>query len=142
MLKPETNACAINTGLGYLVQHHFFNGKEEKHSSPFISAGHGISAEGDIIVGNPITNHNHTNSPANINTFKEFLETKKWVKEFIGDKEIWICQEDNQFQVEIARSDSDFSEPWTKRYPDSNGSYRSDVYLSINGNRIKELLYL
>lgn len=63
-------------------------------------------------------------------------------KEVINDKEYWICKDNNIFQIEISNREDKFSEPWTKVYPDSNGSWKTNIYLSINGTQIKQFIFI
>ena len=127
--------------VGFLIKHFFFN--KDKNSAPFIKAGKSITAGGDIIVGNKTVTHNHSaQTPNNIKTFEKHVEESSWSKEFIGNKEVWICGEDNAFQIEIDDKDEEFREKWTKVFPDSNGSGKHEVFLSINGNRIKSHIFV
>lgn len=78
----------------------------------------------------------------NIEYFKQLIKTGHWEQTFISRKEFWICEEDNLCQIEVGESENDFHEPWTKVYPDQNGSWRVPVYLKINNVAIKELTFI
>jgi len=129
---------------GFLIKHFFFN--KDKKSAPFISAGGSVSAGGDITVGNKTVHHNTINqsaqTPNNIKTFEKHVEESSWSKEFIGDKRVWICDDDNAFQIEADDNSEDFTEKWTTVFPDRNGSGKREVYLSINGTRIKSYIFV
>lgn len=77
----------------------------------------------------------------NLSHFEHLVEKSSWVKEFIGHKEIWICESDNTFQIEIGDSGGGFQEPWVEVYPDRNG-HRYPVYLKISNAIIKELTFI
>ncbi len=74
--------------------------------------------------------------------FENYIENKEWRKEFIDNKEIWICKEDNLFQIHHLNDYKDFSEPWTQCYPDSLGSGQHSVDLLYNNNFIKRFTFI
>lgn len=78
----------------------------------------------------------------NLEYFHNLIKTGTWHQEFISTKELWICEEDNLCQIEVSHDTEDFSEPWTKVYPDQNGSWKSSVYLRVNNVAIKEILFV
>ena len=130
--------------IGFFLKRKFFPDKSQK-STPSIRAGGSISAGGDITIGNETTFsaiNIKSNVPRNLQTFERFLELYNWNKEIIEGKEFWICEHDTSYQIEIGEKDSEFSEQWTKVYLDSYGSWKTCVYLSIGGNRIKQLIFV
>jgi len=132
--------------IGFFIKKIFFPGKS-KNSAPSINAGGSISAGGDITVGNKnvqnVTNIKNSESAThNLITFEEYIEEHDWNKEIIDHKEVWICAHDNAFQIEIGERLDNFSEKWTKVYPDTYGTWSQRVYLSINGTRIKQLTFV
>ena len=77
----------------------------------------------------------------NLKHFEDLVEKAQWKKEFIDHKEIWVCEKDNTFQIEIGECGGDFQESWVEVYPDRNGQ-RYPVYLKINNTTIKELAFI
>ena len=78
------------------------------------------------------------------NTLKYFeilIERSKWKKEFIGQDEAWVAEENNTFQIQSGDPGREFHEEWTKMYPDQ-GTIRYPVYLKINNTIIKELIFI
>jgi len=127
--------------VGFLIKHFFFN--KDKNSAPSIKADKSITAGGDITVGNKTVTHNHSaQTPNNIKTFEKRVEESSWSKEFIENKEVWICDDDNAFQIEVDDKSEEFTGEWTKVFPDSNGSGKHKVFLSINGTRIKSHIFV
>lgn len=130
--------------ISFFIKKIFFQDKQKK-SATFIKAGGSISAGGDITGGDK-TVHNTTtiNSETthNLKTFERYLEEYRWNKEFIEQKEVWICEYDNLYQIEIGERNDNFTEAWTKVYPASNESWQKPVYLKIGGNHIKQLLFV
>ncbi|OGE18135.1 hypothetical protein A2769_02720 [Candidatus Daviesbacteria bacterium RIFCSPHIGHO2_01_FULL_37_27] len=81
----------------------------------------------------------------NVNDLKKFeflLENASWSKEFIDDKEYWVCNEDVMFQIEMCDDYRDFTEKWTQVYPDKFGSGRRSVNLKIYGVTIKQIAFI
>lgn len=79
-----------------------------------------------------------------VNTLKYFevlLEESEWKKEVIGNKEVWVSQENNTFQIQQGDYINSFTEPWTTMYPDINAG-RYSVYLKIGDSVIKELKFI
>lgn len=120
----------------FLIEHFFFN--KNKNSAPFIKAG------GDITAGNKTVTHNHhlAQTPNNIKTFEKHIKESSWSKECISNKEVWICNNDNAFQLEIDNKSEEFTEKWTKVFSDSNRSGKHEVCLSINGSCIKSYTFV
>lgn len=73
--------------------------------------------------------------------FVYLLEKSNWKKEFVGNDEIWVSEEDNTFQIHIGDKQDEFKEEWTTMYP-SKEAYRYPVYLKINNTVIKELFFI
>ena len=76
-----------------------------------------------------------------LSDFEELIRTSTWTKSVIGQKEIWLADLDNTFQIEQGERTREFKERWTTIYPDSN-SIAYPVYLKINGTTIKELIFI
>ncbi len=77
----------------------------------------------------------------NLTHFEKLLLNSKWNKEIIGNKEIWVSEKDNTFQIHIGESTGSFSENWTIEYPDPNAK-KYPVYLKINNSIITEILFI
>lgn len=125
--------------IGFLIKRIFFS--EKKSNAPYIKAGRDISAGGDIIVGNKTINQSQIETDKNIETFKNLIENTSWRKELINHKQVWICDKDNTFQIEIGDHGDEWQEKWARVYPDANASEYS-VYLKINNTTIKELTFI
>ena len=127
-------------GVGFLIKHIFFSTKKSR--APYIKAGRDISAGGDIIVGNKTINQHQIETDKNLETFKNLIENTSWRKELIGHREIWICDKDNTYQIEIGDCGGEFHEKWTEVYPDRQNVSQYPVYLKINDTTIKELTFI
>ena len=68
----------------------------------------------------------------NLAVFKRLLEIQKWKKVSSDSPEKWIFEDDNSFVIEISSESSDFSEKWTRYFPDKR-SFKKEVLLKING---------
>lgn len=80
-----------------------------------------------------------------INTLQQFeylLDAALWKREHIDHQNVWICQDDNLFQIVEGLEIDDFTESWTTVYPDKMGSSKHSVYLKINNVIIKQLLFV
>jgi hypothetical protein len=77
------------------------------------------------------------------NTLKQFEKhlSEEWMKSNVGNCEIWQSVQNNIFQIEVSDSDREFTEPWTKNYPNPN-STAFNVYLKIAGVVISELTFV
>lgn len=126
-------------GIGFLIRHFFFS--EKKVSAPYIKSGGDISAGGDIVVGNKTVNQPLSAPAKNIEAFEKLLEHSSWRKELIDHKEVWFCDKDNTYQIEIGDRAGEWQEKWAKVYPDANSS-KYPVYLKINNVMIKELAFI
>lgn len=74
--------------------------------------------------------------------FENFIEKGNWNKEFINNEEIWIYQENNLFQIVKSDESKDFSESWTRKYPDKDGSGKYAVYLKYGETIVKEFIFV
>lgn len=126
-------------GVGFLIKRIFFF--EKKSKAPYIKAGRDISAGGDIVVGNKTVNQHQVETDKNIETFKNLIENTSWRKKLINHKQVWICDKDNTFQIEIGDYGGEWQEKWVKVYPDVNAS-KYPVYLKINNTTIKEFTFI
>jgi hypothetical protein len=77
----------------------------------------------------------------NITGFESLLR-HSWVREIIANREVWISEVDNLFQIEVGGQAGAFSEEWTRRFPDANGSFAYSVLLKVQGVEIKQLLFI
>ncbi|MBE3064164.1 MAG: hypothetical protein IMZ69_04010, partial [Spirochaetes bacterium] len=73
--------------------------------------------------------------------FEHLLESSRWTKTLIDRRTIWVCDDDNTFQVEEGQQTREFRERWTTVYPDPNSS-ASPVYLRIGPVVVKELTFI
>lgn len=73
--------------------------------------------------------------------FRYLIETSNWEKESIDNKELWISQSNNIYQIERGDRGADFSESWTEVHPNPNCA-RYPVYLKIGDTTIKELTFI
>jgi hypothetical protein len=72
----------------------------------------------------------------------ETLLNHSWVREFIGNREVWISEVDSMFQIEVGSKGREFSEEWTRRFPDEMGSSAYPVVLKVQGVEIKQLTFV
>lgn len=126
-------------GVGFLIKHFFFS--EKKARAPYIKAGGDISAGGDIVVGSKTVNQPSSAPDKNIEAFEKLLENSSWRKELIDHKEVWFCDKDNTYHIEIGDRIGEWQEKWAKVYPDVNSS-QYPVYLKISNVTIKELTFI
>lgn len=73
--------------------------------------------------------------------FESILEASDWNEHYINETEIWIAEQDSTFQIERGERSGEFSERWTKTFPDQNGS-AYPVYLKISGTVIHQLRFI
>ena len=78
----------------------------------------------------------------NLQQFQQLAEKAKWRKELIDSKEVWLCEEDNTYQIEIGESSGEFHEKWTQVYPDHQNVSGHHVYLKINNTIIREITFV
>lgn len=125
--------------IGFFIRRWFF--KENSNAS--IKAGGNIIAGGDIVTGNKsVVSYREEQEEKNIRNFERFVENEEWKKEFIDNKEVWICQKDNTYQIEIGQEGRDFKEEWTQVYPDKQHTTLYPVYLKIGGVQIKQISFI
>jgi hypothetical protein len=86
--------------------------------------------------------HSQKSEGDNIEKFEYLLESAHWDKEFIDEKEVWICKKNPLYQVEECDDHSDFTEQWTQVYPDKFGSGKFSVNLKIWGVTVKQLTFV
>ena len=127
-------------GIGFLIKHFFFS--EKKARSPYIKAGGDISAGGDIVVGDKVEIKTSQSSSKNLTTFEDLISNARWRKEIITQREIYICEKDNTFQIEIGECGGEFHEKWTQVYPDKGNVSRYPVYMKIGNTTIKEFTFI
>lgn len=73
--------------------------------------------------------------------FERLLTEAAWEKVHINDKEVWICQSDNTYQIQRGESSHSYVERWTTVYPDSSAT-AYPVYLKIASAVVKELTFV
>jgi hypothetical protein len=84
----------------------------------------------------------HSNKHRNkLEDFEELLENSTWTETHIGNKEVWVCDSDNTYQIEKGDKIGDFEEDWTTVHPDKR-SYNYYVNLKIGNTIIKELIFI
>jgi hypothetical protein len=81
------------------------------------------------------------NKKNNLRHFEQLVEKANWRREFIGNVEAWVCEEDNTYQIDLSSEWRDFSEDWTDVYPNKK-AYFKPVLLKINGVAIKEVNFI
>jgi len=89
--------------------------------------------------------HFFFNSAPNIKTFEKYVDKSSWSNELINNKEVWVCDKDNTFQIRINRDSEPFTEKWIRRFSpsvDKDGSEKHEVLLSVNGNKIKSYYFV
>lgn len=77
-----------------------------------------------------------------LDKFEFQIKYWKWNKEFIDNKEIWICDYNKWLQIEKVDKSHPFSEEWTRRYSDENGSSKDVLHLKQNNVVFKELIWI
>lgn len=78
----------------------------------------------------------------NLVVFERLLEIPKWKKVSFGPSEKWIFEDDNSFTIEISDDSRNFSEEWTKKFPDQK-AFATEVSLKIGGELVhKNLLFV
>lgn len=73
--------------------------------------------------------------------FEALLRNSGWSKRIIENRETWICDLDNTFQIVQGNRERDFREPWTENLADPNASVYP-VYLKIGTTTVKELHFI
>lgn len=74
--------------------------------------------------------------------FEQYIEEEQWRSKNIDNKNIWICERDELFQIHEQNELNDFSNPWTTIYPHKNGSWNCSVYLMYNNNIIETFMLI
>lgn len=77
-----------------------------------------------------------------LDKFEDYIANKNWSQQEIDGTTVWICEDDNLYQIHERRSYGEFSEPWTRVYPDRNGSGKYDVDLVYAGTIVKRFLFV
>lgn len=85
---------------------------------------------------------NKKNNNKYLEEFDNLLENSSWRKEFIGHKEIFFSDNDNSYQIEIGEKEREFTEEWTRVYPDKAGSFLKMVYLKVGGVLVKQFSFI
>jgi len=131
----------IGTFLGWLIKKRLKTTSLKKPSS--ISAGRDITAGGDIIAGTKLqTTVYKNNQKEGLKRFEKYLGGSKWREELIDGKEIWVCESNNLYQIEIGDKVRDFSEEWTKVYPGELESWLHYATLKVKGVAIKQIPFI
>lgn len=73
--------------------------------------------------------------------FERMLRTSMWRKEYIGHEEVWICENNNTFQIHIGDDNREFKETWTSVFPDQNTTM-FHVNLTIGETIVKSLPFI
>ena len=69
------------------------------------------------------------------------LVSSNWKKEYINQREVWIAEDNNTFQIQSGDEGDEFHESWTEMYPDQN-TRKYPVYLKIDNSIVKELDFI
>ena len=80
-------------------------------------------------------------SASTFHSFEKMLRTSNWVKEYINDHDVWVCEKNNTFQLHNNEDRRDFKETWTSVFPDQNTSM-FHINLTVNGIIIKSLPFI
>lgn len=80
-------------------------------------------------------------SATTFNNFERMLRTSKWRKEHVGHEEVWICENNNTFQIHMSDDNREFNETWTSVFPDQNTTM-FHVNLTIGGTIVKSLPFI
>ncbi len=73
--------------------------------------------------------------------FEALFRNSHWTKLLIENRETWVCNLDNTFQIVQGDRERGFNEPWTDSLPDPNASVYQ-VCLKIGATIIKELHFI
>lgn len=73
--------------------------------------------------------------------FKKLLEQSKWKKEYINQREVWIAEKNNTYQIHQSEEGRPFDESWATVHSDPLATSYS-VYLKIADTVIKELTFV
>ena len=97
-----------------------------------------ITLKGSQVLSEPLI---ITSVDRNLTGFEVLLK-HSWVHEFFGNREVWISEVDNMFQMEVGEMDEDFDESWTQRFPDREHTFTFPVTLKVQGVEIKQLTFV
>lgn len=86
--------------------------------------------------------HPHLTQARNLRRFEELLVSSPWSCEEINGKEVWVCNYDAFYQIEVGEQERRFSEEWTRVYPAANESWLFNVTLTIQGVAIKQVSFV
>lgn len=73
--------------------------------------------------------------------FQERLISDDWSKEYVENREVWICSADNTFQIHESEDRRPFQEPWTKGFPNPS-STASEILLKIGPTTIQQVTFV
>lgn len=73
--------------------------------------------------------------------FQAMLVQGKWRKEYLDERETWICEENANLRMVLQEASEPFVESWTRSFPDGRGM-RCEVELKTNGSTIKSLTFI
>ena len=73
--------------------------------------------------------------------FEERLVSDKWSKTHVGQREVWMCDADNTFQIHESDDNRPFNEQWTNGFPDPS-STASEIILKIGPTVIHEVTFV
>ena len=76
-----------------------------------------------------------------LSDFERLVESSNWTKRLIDHRTLWICDDDNTFQIEQGQQTREFRERWTTGHPDPSSS-ASPVYLRIGPVVVRELTFI
>ena len=133
----NTAATILKVGTDYPWQLGLDNVREYR-TPDFLLLRCQLTLRGNEISSEPII---FTSVDRNITGFETLLKLS-WVREFVGGREVWISEVDNMFQIELGDNTREFSEEWTRRFPDRHGSAAFPVLLKVQGVEIKQLTFI
>lgn len=73
---------------------------------------------------------------------EELLNNSTWTRSSINYKDVWICDSNLLVQIEHNDDYEDFSESWSRTFPDRLGSKRFSVSLKVSGVTIKQFYFV
>jgi len=74
--------------------------------------------------------------------FSNLMKNSSWRREIINDKEVYFSNKNNFYQIEIGSIKRDFTEDFTRVYPDDSGSWLKPVYLKFQEVIVKEIPFI
>ena len=114
---------AVGGLISWLITHRYYIKANESQKKQFVDLEKSLKSKNTL------------------EDFEALLETSLWNKEYIDGQAFFIASDDNTFQIVLGEKFRQFTERWTKVYPDPNSS-ASPVYLRINNNIIKEFTFI